>query len=162
MSPPTGNDVTSINFSKSKMYYGNAFEVYTKNLTVLACLNNVYNGRRFDQFEKMTLKKYLTIDKANRANPFSANPLLAPFAGCLNSSLRNATHHQGARLDKRGVIHYRTGGTGALRQIAYKDYVVACNEITIFLAVLLIHELLLMQTLAKSKNPGEDNQDGKA
>ena len=43
-------------FKKTKMFYGNAFEIYTSSLTILACLNNIANGRKFDEFKSMDLR----------------------------------------------------------------------------------------------------------
>jgi len=37
----------SINFKKTKMFYGDAYEHYTSNLVVLACINNIASGRSF-------------------------------------------------------------------------------------------------------------------
>ena len=40
------------------MLYGNAFEAFSSNVEVLAMLNNLIAGRRFDEFEKLTLDAY--------------------------------------------------------------------------------------------------------
>ena len=52
LSIPEGHTVTSSAFKHTKMFYGNAFETLTANFTVLACLGNVYAGRRFDTLRK--------------------------------------------------------------------------------------------------------------
>jgi hypothetical protein len=45
---------SSVAFKRTKMFYGNAYEMLTTNLAVLACINNIKAGRRFDQFEQMS------------------------------------------------------------------------------------------------------------
>ena len=135
--------VSSVNFKKTKMFYGNAFEILTSNFVVLACLNNIASGRKFDQFEKMTLSKYITINKANRANPFSNTSCFANFASCINSTIRNASHHKTMKLDKHGVILYRSPGSSKWNKIPYPRYLYMCNEIMLSLCGLHMIELMI-------------------
>lgn len=129
-------------FARTKMLYGNLFEAITSNFTVLACLNNVANGRDFGSFATMDLKKYLTINKAQRANPFTENVAYANLAKFLDSTLRNASHHSAMTLDvKSGRVTYRSGGTGAPHQITYADYLYRCNQVFLRLCALLMLEL---------------------
>ncbi len=65
---PEGGKATSSAFRRTKMFYGNTFEALSTNVSVLACLNNIGEGRAHDEFEKMNLKKYLTTNKALRGN----------------------------------------------------------------------------------------------
>lgn len=135
---------SSTAFPRTKMFYGNVYEALTSNFVVLACLDNIGKGRPFDQFEKMDLKKYLTINKAARADPFANTPAYAAFADGLDSGLRNASHHGAIKLDdQRRVISFRSGGTGALRYIRYAEYLYQCNELLLKLAALLMLELLI-------------------
>lgn len=141
---PDGCVATSSGFDDTWMFYGNTYENYTSNIATLACLHNISMGRRFDTFETMDLKKYLTINKANRGNPFKGNQLLAPYLACLDSELRNASHHRAARATAdRTMIEYRSGGTGQRQEISYSKYLERCGQIALSSAALLTVELLL-------------------
>jgi hypothetical protein len=141
---PHESQASSRGFKRTKMFYGNAFETLTSNLIVLACLNNIRNGRPYDKFEKMDLSKYLTIDKAKRGNPFEDTEPFFEFARGLDSVLRNASHHGAMKIDREGqVISYRSGGTGALHTMPYSAYLYKCNEIFLRVAALLMLELTI-------------------
>jgi hypothetical protein len=141
---PDGCVATSNGFRHTKMFYGNAFENYTANLTILACLNNILEGRPFDEFRDLNLKQYLTINKANRGRPFEHREEFAVFLTCLDSTLRNASHHGAMNLiDHRRVIEYQSGGTGAKKVISYSKYLGKCNQIMLSSAALLMVELLI-------------------
>lgn len=143
-SVPENCVATSYGFERTKMYYGNAYENYTSNLVVLACLNNIINGRGFDQFKAMDLNKYLTISKAKRGNPFLENDKLRVFLSCTENSLRNASHHQAMRLVDNGRnIEYKSDDAGSLNKISYSKYLEKCNEITLSMASLLQIEFQL-------------------
>ena len=136
--------VSSNDFRQTKMFFGNAFEALTSNFVVLACLNNIINGRSYDKFVSMDLKKYLTINKANRANPFKDVHSFNRLAECLDSSLRNASHHGSVKFNKKKKkIVYRSGGTGTEKSITYTEYLMKCNRLLFSLAALLMIELLL-------------------
>ena len=126
------------------VFFGNAFESLTSNIAILACLNNIHNGRNFDEFETMDLDKYLTINKANRANPFKDTAPYNDLCICLDSTLRNASHHGAMKIDQKGrIIHYRSGGTGSNRNITYKEYIDKCNAIMLSCCALLSMELAI-------------------
>ena len=142
---PSGHQVSSRSFKRTKMFYGNAFEILTSNITVLACLNNILNGRAFDTFNQMDLEKYLTINKANRANTFKDTKEFYHFTKGLDSTLRNSSHHASMKYNKRkGIITYRSGGTGSVKTISYTDYLVKCNEAFISAVALLMLELIIV------------------
>jgi len=135
---------SSYAFPKTKLFYGNAFEALTSNVAVLACLNNIGCGRKFDQFESMDLKKYLTINKAKRCNPFKDTPQFQDICCCIDSTIRNASHHGGMKLINGGkVVQYRSGGDGMLRTMSYLSYLNLCNEIMLSCAALLALELTI-------------------
>ncbi|WP_319587027.1 hypothetical protein [uncultured Desulfobulbus sp.] len=137
-------EASSHAFSKTKLFYGNAFETLTSNIAVLACLNNIGDGRRFDQFVTMDLKKYLTINKANRCNPFKDTLPFQDICSCLDSTIRNASHHGGMKLVGNGrTIQYRSGGGGMLRTMSYLSYLNQCNEIMLACCALLALELVI-------------------
>lgn len=141
---PSNSGVASNTFKNIKLFYGNAFEALTTGFTVLACLNNISCGRRFDEFQSMDLKKYLNINKAKRADPFQDEPKLYMFADCIDSTLRNASHHGAMKLVKhKNEIVFRSGGTGAEQRLEYVNYLVKCNEIMFSVAALTLLELLI-------------------
>jgi hypothetical protein len=141
---PPKAQASSRGFKRTKMFYGNAFEALTSNFTVLACLNNILNGRKYDTFDKMDLSKYLAIDKANRGNPFKDTQPFFEFARDLDSVLRNASHNGAMKIDRDNkVVSYRSGGTGVLHTIPYSEYLYKCNEIFLRVAALLLLELTI-------------------
>ncbi|MEO3715899.1 hypothetical protein [Roseateles flavus] len=140
--------VGSKRFDEIKLYYGQAYETLTSSYTTLACLNNIAAGRPFDQFKSMTLNKYISdVDKAKRSNPFANEPILSAFAQFENSSLRNGSHH--ASIWREGdLIKFRSGGSGATKDIAYSRYMHICNGITIAIAALVVVELEFFSSIA--------------
>jgi hypothetical protein len=123
-------------FDEIKLYYGQVYETLTSAFVTLACLNNIKSGRKFDQFNSMTLSKYIKdVDKSKRADPFSQVPELTIFAEDLDSALRNGSHH--ASIWREGEkIMFRSGGTGQERDITYARYLHLCNKVTIALAAM--------------------------
>lgn len=150
---PDGSVATSHAFKNTKMYYGNSFENYTSNISTLACINNLISGRKYDEFQTMDLAKYLTINKARRAEPFSDQEVFTEFSNCLDSTLRNATHHQSAKLVNHGrTVEYRSGGIGAIRRISYSQYLDKCNQIMLASSALLMVELILARYVKKGSD----------
>ncbi|PTB94556.1 hypothetical protein C9974_03985 [Marinobacter sp. B9-2] len=133
---PADFKATSANFSKTKQFYGNAFENITSNLTTIACINNINSGREYDQFEKMDIKQYKKINKANKINPLKSNPAFNQIEQCLKSDIRNASHHAWIKY-RSGIVEYKSGGTGKLNKLPYPEYLYLCNEILIYTASLL-------------------------
>ncbi|MED0527973.1 hypothetical protein RCV38_17925 [Escherichia coli] len=135
--------VSSKGFDQIKLYYGDVYEALTSNMTILACLNNIMDGRKYDQFKTMSLSKYLEVNKANKANPFKDNVLFKAFAeDDLESSIRNGSHHASIWYDGEKVM-YRSGGTGAQHDISYSRYLDLCNKLTIKLSAIWIIEYYL-------------------
>ncbi|NMR47295.1 hypothetical protein HCO47_04170 [Citrobacter braakii] len=142
--------VSSKGFDQIKLYYGDAYEALTSNMTILACLNNVMDGRKFDEFKLMTLTKYLEVNKANKSNPFKSNPLFSVFAEeDVESSIRNGSHHASIWHDGEKIM-YRSGGTGAQHDIPYTRYLDFCNKLTIKLAAIFIIEHYLSKHVSGS------------
>lgn len=128
-------------FNDVKLYYGQAYETLTSAYITLSCLNNIKHGRTYDTFATMTLSKYVKdVEKAKKANPFSNEPVLFAVAKWDDSALRNGSHH--ASILREGEhVKYRSGGTGAEREIPYSRYLHMCNGITIACAALMLVEL---------------------
>ncbi len=130
-------------FEDVKLYYGQAYEVLTSFFIIFACLNNIYSGRTYDQFESMTLNKYIKdVSKEKKANPFIEIKSFAAFTDGLDSTLRNGSHHASIWRDGEKIF-YRSGGTGMQREIPFSRYLHLCNKLTISLAAMFRIELEL-------------------
>jgi hypothetical protein len=138
--------VGSKSFELVKLYYGQAYESLTGFFVIFSCLNNILLGRSYDQFQSMTLNKYMKdVSKDKRANPFKETHSFYIFTDGLDSTLRNGSHH--ASIWRNGEkIFYRSGGTGAQREISYSRYLHLCNKLTISLAALFVIELGLAES----------------
>lgn len=142
---PENAIATSSDFDKTKMFYGSAFEVLGSNLDIIAALNNILCGRKFDKMEKMDLKKFRTINKANRTNCFIENNNLSDIVKEYDSTIRNASHHRWFKIsNNHQEITYRSGGTGAIQKMSYAEYLTRCNKITMQLIRLMCLELKLI------------------
>ncbi|MEM9215995.1 MAG: hypothetical protein AAGD25_16820 [Cyanobacteria bacterium P01_F01_bin.150] len=81
-------------FEDVKLYYGQVYEVLTSVFIIFACLNNINAGREYNQFERMTLNKYIkNVSKEKKANPFREIQPFSIFTDGLDSTLRNGSHH---------------------------------------------------------------------
>lgn len=137
--------VGSKNFDVIKLFYGEVYESLTSNFTVLACLNNLENGRGYDTFLRLTLPQYIKdVEKAKKDGPFKENERFSKFSDSLDSSLRNGSHHASAWREGE-VIMYRSGGTGAERSISYSRYLYMSNVVTISLVALHMIELHMVK-----------------
>jgi len=126
----SGFNPSSVAFKDTKMIYGNAFEHLASFLVLPACLNNVVEGRPYDTFKKLTLEKYLDLDKTSRHGPFEDNPNLAMIADVLNNQIRNASHHGNMRFNpKTGYVIYRPTKGGSVKYMKYAEYLMLCNTI---------------------------------
>jgi len=89
----------------------------------------------------MTLNKYIKdVEKAKRGNPFNDTAELAVFSEDLDSALRNGSHHASIWRDGE-VVMFRSGGSGAQREMSFSRYMHICNKLTIALAALFLIEL---------------------
>lgn len=135
-------------FERVKLFYGQAYETLTSAYVTLACLNNIKQGRPFDVFQSMTLTKYIKdLDKSKKSNAFLMEPCLANFTKWDDSALRNGSHH--ASIAREGEkVKFRSGGTGAQREITYARYLHICNSIAIACAALMLVELQEFSSMA--------------
>ncbi|HCR85379.1 MAG TPA: hypothetical protein DIV86_01750 [Alphaproteobacteria bacterium] len=138
---------SSKDFNLVKMFYGNLFEYVSANYIIPACLNNIYNNRPYDIFESMDLKKYLTLKKANRANPFINNLVFKELHECIDSTIRNSSHHGAIRLtNDTNIIEYRSGDEGNWKAMKYSDYLYKCNEIMIVSMYMLAMHIFILES----------------
>lgn len=129
---PSGDLVPSTrDLDKVHYFYGNSFEQLASGLTLPACINNILQGRNFDEFEQIDLRKYVTTDKSGRARCLENNPAFFSLFSEFNSSIRNGSHHRGLRImpGKPHMIQYRTGDSKAWNEIRYSEYLWRCNRI---------------------------------
>lgn len=139
--------VGSKRFDDIKLYYGQAYETLTSAYTLLAALFNLSQARPFDMFSSMTLRKYMSdVEKAKRSNPFAGVAELAAFTSFDDSALRNGSHHASIWRDGE-VVKFRSGGTGAEREMSFSRYLHTCNGITVALAALFLVELEFVSSI---------------
>jgi hypothetical protein len=138
---------TSKDIRNIKMFYGNAFEELSSALYLPACLNNIKNGRAFNQFMEMDLKTYLTLNKAKRSRPFADNIGFQLLHDEFDSVIRNASHHGAIRLavQSSNWIEYRSGDSGGWKKIQYAEYLSRCNRIVFCLMRLLAIQIAVEQ-----------------
>lgn len=121
---------SSTAFDDTKLFYGNAFEHLATYLVFPACLNNIIEGRAYDTFEKLTLKKYLALNKASKSGPFKANPKLSNISDVLNNQIRNASHHRRMHFDPvHATIFYFPNESDEAKFLPYGEYLMLCNSI---------------------------------
>ena len=138
--------VASTDFDKTRMLYGNSFEAFSSNVEVLAMLNNLIAGRRFDEFEKLTFDAYSKLDKGSRFGPLAGNAAFAAICEEADNQLRNASHHDGITFNRAsGEIVYRSGkgGQGEERSIGYARYLAKCARLFIQAMLLFRLEILI-------------------
>lgn len=148
----SGIDVTddhvaaSADFDHTKMIYGNAFEAFSSNVAVLAMLNNLIAGRRFDEFESISLKEYLKLTKASRFNTFAGNAAFSAICTEADNQLRNASHHDNMTFDRPSrLISYRSGkgGQSEEKTMSYARYLAKCSRLMVQTMLLFRLELLI-------------------
>ncbi|MEI8618271.1 hypothetical protein P4S63_17695 [Pseudoalteromonas sp. B193] len=136
--------VGSKNFDAIKLFYGEAYESLTSNFTVLACLNNLESGRKYDEFMKLTLPQYIKdLEKSKKDGPIKGILYFQNLVTHLILVYVTRSHH--ASVWREGeVIMYRSGGTGAERSISYSRYLYMCSVLTVSIAALHMIELHLV------------------
>jgi len=132
-----------VNFEEVDMFYGNAYEYITTHITILTCINNILSNRKFNEFEKLTFKKYLELNKDSKLKTLQNNPIFNLFIQNIESTLRNASHHRWFYIDKDnpGFLLYRSGGTGAIHKISYIDYLYKSNILMMKIAIMALLEI---------------------
>lgn len=141
-----GHVAASSNFDFTRMFYGNAFEAFGDNIEVLTAVNNLIEGRPFDQLRTISFEAYRTTDKAGRNKAFGDNAALAAIAGEFDNHLRNASHHGGMTFDRAsGMIEYRygKGGQGGAETISYATYLARSSRLFIQLMLVFRLEMLI-------------------
>jgi hypothetical protein len=138
--------VGSIDFERTRMFYGNAFELHAELIDLVAMLNNVIQGREFGAFASITLEKYLVSEKAGRSAAFAGDAALHAVAEEFDNRIRNASHHGAMQFDPdTQIITFRTGkgNAGPESRLTYAEYLAACVRMTMQVLLLMQFELVL-------------------
>lgn len=132
-----------INFENVNMFYGNAYEYVTTHIIIFTAINNILSKRKFNEFQTLTFKKYLELNKDSRLKTIQNNQVFNNFTKNIESTLRNASHHRWFYVDREnpGYLLYRSGGTGALHKITYIDYLYKSNSLLLKIAMMAILEI---------------------
>lgn len=136
LAPSSEMVATSIQFDQVKSFYGDAYEVFAGSVDFLAMLNNIKRGRKFDEFETLTLDKYMKLDNSSKFNPFETNTVFMALCVEKDNQLRNASHHKGIALDEDGrTLKFRAGkgGSGDEQVMTYASYLY--RSVTLFLQI---------------------------
>lgn len=135
---------TLVEFDKVKAFYASAYEFFSGEIAIYTCLNNIKEGRKYDQLKHITLKKYLETDKAKRRDSILANTAFATATEEFDSVIRNGSFHNWFFLHTDNEkIEIRSGGTGALKEITYTEYLYHCGMMFKQLCQLFAIELAL-------------------
>lgn len=138
------DDMTSnVNWDEICTVYGDLYEILGDLFVIPTMLNNIKNGRNFDEFQSdvFTLAKYLQTDKAHRAVNFENNENLSFLADSYFSWLRNGTHHKNSFLNTDTYeieLGISKGGT-VQKKILLTEYVKITNDL--FFAGLVLSSL---------------------
>ena len=147
-------EVSSSQFERTRMFYGNAFEALGNLVDLIAYANNVLQGRKWDAFERLTVKTYLSLDKSSRFGPFAATPEFANLNAEADNQLRNASHHGSLEINSvTRIITYQAGkgGQGEEKTLSYTEYLI--KSLTIFQQILAIFALEILLAKGRSSSP---------
>lgn len=138
--------VTLTEFDQVKSFYASIYEFFSGAICIYTCLNNIKEGRPYNQLKNITLSNYLETDKSKRRESIKSNSIFATLTEEFDSTVRNASFHNWffLRADNE-TIEYRSGGTGALKTISYTEYLYRCGRMYSQFCRLLILELELDQ-----------------
>lgn len=87
--------LSSYDFSKTRDFYGFAFEVLGAGAVTFAAIQNIEAGREYNIFatDNFTLEEYLKTDKVNRTKCFERIQEFISVFSEYNVSIRNGSHH---------------------------------------------------------------------
>lgn len=140
---PTDANITSKGFNKIKKFYGDSYEILSKLIIFIAFINNLYQGRAYDVFEKLTLKKYKELDNPSKYNCFEEQIPLNYFATGLKNNIRNASHHSSISYNENDdTVILGSGKGGEIKEIIpYTEYVKNCDYIFCKVIMLFLIEI---------------------
>lgn len=118
---------SSIDFTKIKSFYGDAYECLGTNIITLACLNNLVKGRKYDTFANMNLEKYLSLKKSSKGVCFTDIPAFNRLLEHYDAQIRNGSHHGNIRIDlTTNTVLYDPKGNGKEKSLPYFEYLNKC------------------------------------
>jgi hypothetical protein len=132
---------STFDFDELKYFYGELFELISSLFEFFVIINNIHQDRSYNELKTINLRKYKTIDKAKRYEPFKDVPMFLHFAEEFDSTIRNASHHNNFALKDSFTIVYSYGKPLKEKYISVDEYLVKCNMI--FINVLSIFDLFL-------------------
>lgn len=114
-----------------KKVYADIYEVVGNMFALPSAINNLENGRKWNEFEKMKWNDYLEHDLKGRGQNFEKNLDLVPLLMGYNNNLRNAPSHSGSRYDAINSIIILNCGKGGKRieKIPLRNFMAKTNEI---------------------------------
>ncbi len=119
--------VTSVDFDKVKDFYAKGYEFFAGAICIYTCLNNIKEGRPFDQLKSISLLQYLKTDKAKRRDSIAGNKVFSGATSEFDSQVRNASYHNWMFMRPDNyTIEYRPGGAGATQTMTYTQYLYRC------------------------------------
>ena len=148
-----GHVSTTSGFNAVRMFYGNVFEAFASSVDLLAFMNNVLDGRVWQQFRNIDADTYLKSDKPKRFDAFLERPGFGALPEERDAQLRNASHHGGLHYDsERGALTYREGkgNAGDVVELSYAEYLSRCSAMFFQIVTLLRFELLVCQATGTS------------
>lgn len=142
---PYNVTITSNGFNKIKKFYGDAYETLSKIIIFLAFINNLHNNRHYDEFEKLTIKKYKELNNPSKYNCFAKQPPLNYFADGLENDIRNASHHSNIIYNAEDdTVVMGIGKSGEeKRHITYTEYVQNCDYLFCKVMILFLIEVYI-------------------
>jgi len=146
---PIGHRVSSHDFEKTKLFYGQLYEAYTSNISLISMLHNLYQGREYDQFQNITLSQYLKTDKATRTDNFISTLDFNWFSEFVSSKLRNASHHGNIELEG-DIVVYKAGKSLNKYTMSYTRYLEIC--IQLFIRFVSLNQLSLLLIYMEENN----------
>ena len=145
--------LSTFEFDSIKKFYGDAFECLGTAVDTYALLANMLKGRKFDEFETLTLKKYQTdINKSSKINCFHDIDEFKNAILSYDNKIRNGSHHNSMEYDPATqLISYSPKELSTKETIHYFDYMDVCVRIFISCNVLFCVDLFL-HYMSKMKN----------
>jgi hypothetical protein len=114
-----------------KKVYADIYEVVGNMFALPSVINNLENGRRWNEFENIKWEKYLEIDMNGKGKNFKNNTDLVSLLIGYDNNLRNAPSHSASRFDAINSIIILNCGKGGKRieKIPLQIFMAKTNEI---------------------------------
>lgn len=146
---PLDNKIITVDWTRIEKIYGDIYEVFGNALVIPTVINNIKEGRAYNEFKKWNWSGYLDSDKSSRCNNFMENMNLNFLANSYENYLRNGTHHKASSYDSENhKIVLNTGKNGkTVKYLSIIDYIKNCN--IIFGHYLMMSNIILMIDIEK-------------